>query len=145
MHDRDRANAVASEKAVLVRVQLDDAPTSDDPLAELNGLVKTAGAEVVAGLVQRRHMPDPAAYLGSGKLEELADVVEQHEADVVIFDNDLSPGQTRNLEKRLKTKVIDRTELILDIFATGLIGVVVDAVTGDWKVLKAGCPGITEG
>ncbi|MCA9105945.1 MAG: GTPase HflX [Planctomycetales bacterium] len=118
MHDRDRANAVASEKAVLVRVQLDDAPTSDDPLAELNGLVKTAGAEVVAGLVQRRHMPDPAAYLGSGKLEELADVVEQHEADVVIFDNDLSPGQTRNLEKRLKTKVIDRTELILDIFAT---------------------------
>ena len=58
MHDRDRANAVASEKAVLVRVQLDDAPTSDDPLAELNGLVKTAGAEVVALIVQALGAPE---------------------------------------------------------------------------------------
>ncbi len=73
---------------------------------------------MVGGLTQRRDTPDPATCLGRGKVEELELLVSTHEADVVIFDNDLSPGQTRNLEKALKVKVLDRTELILDIFAT---------------------------
>jgi GTP-binding protein HflX len=90
----------------------------DDPLEELEGLAKTAGARVVAGMMQRREKPDAGAYLGSGKVEELKRLVEAHDADVVIFDNDLSPGQNRNLEKALGVKVVDRTEVILDIFAT---------------------------
>jgi len=118
VHDRERAHAVASEKAILVRVLTDELPGGEDPLDELEGLATTAGAEVVSGLIQRRHSPDPATYLGKGKVEELRNLVEHHEADVVIFDNDLNPGQTRNLEKAIDIKVIDRTELILDIFAT---------------------------
>lgn len=118
MHDRERAHAVAAEKAILVRILTDEMPEAADPLDELEGLATTAGATVVGGLVQRRHTPDPGTYLGKGKVEELRALVEHHEADVVIFDNDLSPGQTRNLERAVETKVIDRTELILDIFAT---------------------------
>lgn len=91
---------------------------SDDPLNELAGLALTAGTQVVAGLVQRRGSPDTTTYLGKGKVTELRELVAMHDADVVIFDNDLSPAQTRNLEKAIDTKVIDRTELILDIFAS---------------------------
>ena len=69
-------------------------------------------------MVQRRDQPDTATYLGKGKVQELKVLVESHDADLIIFDNDLSPGQTRNLEKACGVKVIDRTELILDIFAT---------------------------
>jgi GTP-binding protein HflX len=90
----------------------------DDPLDEITGLVKTAGAKILTSLVQRRESPDVATYLGKGKVEELKALVEHRDADVVIFDNDLAPGQTRNLEKAVGVKVIDRTELILDIFAT---------------------------
>ena len=118
MHDRERAHAVASEKAILVRVLRDEVSANEDPLAELEGLATTAGATVVGGLVQRRSTPDSTTYIGKGKVEELKALVEHHDADVVIFDNDLSPGQTRNLEKTIDVKVIDRTELILDIFAT---------------------------
>ena len=88
------------------------------PLEELTGLAEAAGVRVVALLTQRRDVPDAATYLGKGKVQELALLVESKEADVVIFDNDLSPGQTRNLEKALDVKVLDRTELILDIFAS---------------------------
>ncbi len=91
---------------------------TEDPLSELQGLATTAGTTVLAGLVQRRGVPDATTYLGKGKVDELKALVEQHHADVVIFDNDLNPGQTRNLEKALKVKVLDRTELILDIFAS---------------------------
>jgi len=117
VYEIERADGVASEKAVLVRVILDGQSEGDDPLDEISGLAKTAGARVVSGLIQRRDVPDVTAYLGKGKVEELKSVVEHHDADVVIFDNDLAPSQTRNLEKAVGVKVLDRTELILDIFA----------------------------
>jgi GTP-binding protein HflX len=90
----------------------------EEPLAELEGLATTAGTIVAGGLTQRREKPDTALCLGRGKVEELVTLVNNLAADVVIFDNDLSPGQTRNLERALNVKVLDRTELILDIFAT---------------------------
>jgi len=109
---------VASESAVLVGVQLPDRPLLADPLDELRGLAETAGAHVVGELVQRREQPDGTTYLGKGKAEELEQLVSASSADVVLFDNDLSPGQTRTLEKMVGVKVLDRTELILDIFAS---------------------------
>ncbi len=118
MHERERAESIASETAVLARVVLPGQRFDERPLEELDGLATTAGTTVVGGLIQRRDAPDAATCLGRGKVEELAMLVEMHQADVVIFDNDLTPGQTRNLEKELGVKVIDRTELILDIFAT---------------------------
>ena len=118
MHERERAESLASETAVLVRVILPNQRFEEDPLAELEGLATTAGTRVVCGMTQRRQTPDATTFLGRGKVEELARLVDTHSADVVIFDNDLSPGQTRNLEQAVEAKVIDRTELILDIFAT---------------------------
>jgi GTP-binding protein HflX len=112
-----RTNSVQSERAVLVGVLLDPPVDPERPLDELGGLAETAGARVVAELTQRRDRPDQTTYLGSGKVTELAQLVAHHDADVVIFDNDLSPAQTRNLERELKTKVLDRSEVILDIFA----------------------------
>jgi GTP-binding protein HflX len=107
------------ERAILVGVILPhrDA-TPDDPLDELRGLAKTAGLEVVGSLIQKRQQIDIATYIGSGKVEELKEIALAHEADVVVFDNDLGPAQTRNLERQLDVKVVDRTEVILDIFAT---------------------------
>ncbi len=119
MYDLQRAQSLASETAVLVRVLLPDSPAqADEPLDELEGLATTAGCQVASGLIQRRERPDAKTFLGSGKTEELKALVEHHEADVVIFDNDLQPAQARNLEKALAVKVLDRTELILDIFAS---------------------------
>lgn len=100
-----------------------------DPLGELGSLAKTAGAKVVGQVLQRRQRVDSGTYIGSGKAKEIAAVAKQHKADVIIFDNDLSPGQIGSLEKIInqeasKTrneqgiKVLDRSELILDIFAT---------------------------
>ena len=107
------------ERAFLVSVALPDRPwISSDPLDELRGLATTAGAIVVGGLCQRRDKINPNSYIGKGKLQELQEQVEVADADVIIFDNDLSPGQVRNLEKATKLKVLDRSELILDIFAT---------------------------
>jgi len=114
----DRKQSVASETAVIVSVVLPECEYLSDPLDELEGLAETAGTRVVGRLTQRRQKPDSGTYLGRGKLEELTHFVQKLGADVVIFDNDLSPGQVRNLEKALGVKVIDRTELILDIFAT---------------------------
>ena len=116
MKDRDR-KGVQSEQAVLVGVFLDAPIDPAQPLAELAGLAATAGARVVGELTQRRERPDQTTYLGKGKVEELRGVVEHHDADIVIFDNDLSPAQTRNLERALEVKVLDRSEVILDIFA----------------------------
>ena len=90
----------------------------EDPLDEIRGLAETAGTNAVAGLIQRREHPEPASFLGKGKVEELKELVELHDADVVLFDNDLSPAQTRNLEMAVGCKVLDRSELILDIFAS---------------------------
>jgi GTP-binding protein HflX len=107
------------ERAILVGVLLPDGRFNpDDPLDEIRGLARTADLTVVGSLLQKRQQPDVASYIGSGKVEELKERVEAHEADVVVFDNDLAPSQTRNLEKALGVKVIDRTEVILDIFAT---------------------------
>lgn len=99
-------------------VSLPDRPwTSDDPCDEIRGLVETAGAKVVGELTQKRQEIQLGTYLGSGKVAELKDMVEGTEADVVCFDNDLTPAQARNLEKALGVKVLDRSEVILDIFA----------------------------
>ncbi|MDA7977203.1 MAG: GTPase HflX [Pirellulales bacterium] len=91
---------------------------SNHPLDELEGLARTAGARVVGRLTQKRETPSVATYLGKGKVQELKLLAAAHDADIVIFDNDLSPSQTRNLERELELKVLDRTELILDIFAS---------------------------
>jgi GTP-binding protein HflX len=110
---------VHKERAFLVSVALRNRPwISSDPLEELRGLTLTAGAVVVGGLMQKRLRLVPGTYIGKGKLEELQQQVESTEADVIIFDNDLSPAQVRNLEKATSVKVLDRSELILDIFAT---------------------------
>jgi len=115
----ERQESVASEAAVLVAVLLDGyQPSEVDPLEELDGLATTAGTRIVGRLTQRRPKPDVTTYLGKGKVEELKNFVEARKADVVIFDNELAPGQVRNLEEAIKVKVLDRTELILDIFAT---------------------------
>jgi GTP-binding protein HflX len=108
---------VQSERVVLVGVFL--TPPSDpfDPLGELRGLAATAGGSVVGELTQNRERPDQRTYLGKGKLVELVGLVAARDADAVIFDNDLTPAQTRNLEQELGVKVLDRSEVILDIFA----------------------------
>jgi len=113
----NRVESVASEAAVLVGVLLDGQNCPGPVLEELAGLAEAAGARIVGQLSQRRTAPDPATYMGKGKLDELKSLARGLDADCVIFDNDLSPGQTRNLEESLKLKVLDRTELILDIFA----------------------------
>jgi GTP-binding protein HflX len=89
----------------------------DASLAEFEELAQSAGAEVAATLIQRRPRPDPATLVGHGKLEEIEGVVASTGADLVLFDHDLTPSQLRNLEAELPCRVIDRTQLILDIFA----------------------------
>ena len=101
-----RSKSVQSERAVVVGVLLHAPVDEHGPLDEIRGLAESAGAEVVAELTQRRESPDQTTYLGKGKVKELAGLVAHHDADVVIFDNDLSPAQTRNLEQELKTKVL---------------------------------------
>ncbi|MCK2219877.1 GTPase HflX [Actinomadura sp. ATCC 31491] len=106
------------ERVVLVGVWTSGtAEEADNSLLELKLLAETAGSQVLDGLVQRRQKPDPATYIGSGKALELRDVVESSGADTVICDGELTPGQLRQLEEIVKVKVIDRTALILDIFA----------------------------
>ncbi len=90
---------------------------AENSLQELKLLAETAGSEVLEGLIQRRDRPDPATYIGSGKAIELRDIVASTGADTVICDGELTPGQLRQLEEVVKVKVIDRTALILDIFA----------------------------
>ena len=109
-----------NERAILAA--LDTRQTSRDiveeHLSELEELALTAGAETVMKLIQDRSVRDSAFYIGKGKAEELAYLVEQNEIDLVIFDDDLSPVQVRNLEKLINKKIIDRSGLILDIFAS---------------------------
>ena len=106
------------ERVVLVSVwTCGTAEDADNAMVELKLLAETAGSEVLAGLVQRRSQPDPATYIGRGKVSELAEVVAETGADTVICDGELQPAQLRNLEDQVKVKVVDRTALILDIFA----------------------------
>jgi GTP-binding protein HflX len=106
------------ERVVLVGVwtegSIEDAENS---LAELALLAETAGSEVLEAIYQRRQSPDPATYVGRGKVEAIGEIVRATGADTVICDGELAPSQLRNLEDRLKVKVVDRTALILDIFA----------------------------
>ena len=118
MTELDRAGSVVSESAVLVGLMLPENADYFDDLEELEGLAVAAGVEVVGKLTQRRDTPTPGTYLGKGKAEELVTLVKATDADVVVFDNDLSPGQVRSLEGMTEVKVLDRTELILDIFAS---------------------------
>ncbi len=111
--------SVRAEKAILVGVLLPDSSADPrDPLGELSSLAKTAGANVVERVTQERKTINPGTYIGHGKAEEIAQMVRAHDADVVIFDNDMSPNQLRDLEKICNCKILDRSELILDIFAT---------------------------
>ena len=106
------------ERVVLVGVWTEgSAEMAENSLAELKALAETAGSEVLDGLIQRRDKPDPATYIGSGKVVELRQIVASSGADTVICDGELSPSQLRQLEDKLKVKVVDRTALILDIFA----------------------------
>jgi len=108
------------ERAFLAGVEIKGAKDTwslEDSLEELAQLADTAGAEVVGALVQRLTRPNVAYYLGKGKVEELADLRREVGYDVVVFDDELSPTQQRNLEQALEVKIIDRTALILDIFA----------------------------
>ena len=106
------------ERVVLVGVWTQGSlKEAENSLAELKALAQTAGSEVLEGLIQRRDKPDPATYIGSGKVLELKQIISFTNADTLICDGELSPSQLRQLEDMLKIKVIDRTALILDIFA----------------------------
>ena len=106
------------ERVVLVGVWTEGTVAdAENSLAELAALAETAGSQVLEGLIQRRSRPDPATYIGRGKVDDLGSVVMATGADTVICDGELSPSQLRNLEQRTRVKVIDRTALILDIFA----------------------------
>ena len=106
------------EKVVLVGVWTEgSSEMAENSLQELKALSETAGAEVLDGVIQRRESPDPATYIGSGKVQELREIVVRTGADTVICDGELSPAQLQKLEVKLKVKVIDRVALILDIFA----------------------------
>jgi GTP-binding protein HflX len=91
--------------------------SAEDSIAELHELASSAGAEVVGQFLQRKEKPDPATLIGSGKLEEIAGAAASSQADLILFDHDLTPSQQRNIEKIVEARVIDRTQLILDIFA----------------------------
>lgn len=110
--------SVKTERALLVAVVLPDS-TADpaNPLGELRSLVRTAGGQVVDEMYVRRRKVHPGYYVGSGKAREMARRAEENEVDVIVFDNDLTPAQIRDLEEVIGRKTIDRSELILDIFA----------------------------
>src|SRR5579872_4502103 len=110
---------VKQKRAILVAVVLPGTQRElEEPLDELRGLAETAGVKTVGTLVQNRQVPDAATYLGKGKLAELKQLASVQGANTILFDNNLSPAQTRNLEQELETEIVDRSELILAIFAT---------------------------
>lgn len=109
-------NKIEPEKAVLVAVDTGEYDV-DLSLAELEELAKTAGAQVVCQMAQKREAPDTATYIGKGKIEELSDFCINEKPDLIIVDGELSPSQQKNIETVTDTRVIDRTTLILDIFA----------------------------
>lgn len=110
-----RTENTAAREQVVAEAQ--DRGDFDASLAEFQELARSAGADIAALLIQRRQKPDPATLVGGGKLDEIEATVRSTSADLVLFDHDLSPSQLRNLEDRLPCRVIDRTQLILDIFA----------------------------
>ena len=119
MHEIYDTMKASPTRAFLVGVKLKDELQSDaeSSLEELRRLAETAGMEVLAEIIQPKETPDPAYFIGRGKLEEAEAIVSELKVEAVIFDNDLTPAQTRNLEKALDIIVVDRTSLILQIFA----------------------------
>ena len=107
---------VGGERALLVHMSLQEAASRDD-LDEFAELARSAGVQVLQLVLARRPRPDARTYVGRGKLEEIRALVEEHDAEVVLFDHTLTPAQERNLERELSCRVLDRTGLILDIFA----------------------------
>lgn len=105
------------ERVILVGVSEQDGDDAEDSLAELAELVKTAGASVAGTLIQKRELIHPATYVGTGKVAEIAELLEHTGATGIVCDDELSPAQLKNLETMLNTKVMDRTLIILDIFA----------------------------
>ncbi len=105
------------ERVLLVGVSQQEGDDAEDSVAELAELVKTAGAEVVGTLIQRRELIHPGTYVGTGKVKEIAELAERLGATGIVCDDELSPAQLKNLESMLDTKVMDRTLIILDIFA----------------------------
>jgi len=122
LRDKTHINdAVKAENVVLVGLLMPrrkHGGTRYDPLAELAALTEAAGGVVVGRLIQKRSKPCAATYIGTGKLQELADYAQEKAADIIIFDDDLSPSQIREVERGVGRRVLDRTELILDIFAS---------------------------
>jgi len=115
-HQPDPAPGAEPERGFLVAV-LAQGVEEDEELGEMRELMRAAGVEPVGELVQRRPAPDPRTYVGKGKLAELKEAVPRTKAESLIVDDDLDPGQQRRLEDELKLRVVDRTQLILDIFA----------------------------
>src|SRR5512132_697551 len=115
-HQPDPAPGAEPERGFLVAV-LAQGVDEDEELGEMRELMRTAGVEPVGELVQRRPSPDPRTYVGKGKLVELKEALPAAKAESLIVDDDLDPGQQRRLEDELKLRVVDRTQLILDIFA----------------------------
>lgn len=110
-------NLKETERAILVGLEQAGKWNITDSLDELGQLAETAGAEVVAKIWQKKDRPDAALFIGKGKVQEISLLRQEHQANVIIFDDELSPSQQRNLEQTLGVKIIDRTSLILDIFA----------------------------
>ncbi|MDX1566084.1 MAG: GTPase HflX, partial [Phycisphaeraceae bacterium] len=112
------ASSIRKERAVVAGVFERKPPHGTDPFSELRALCEAAGAIVVGELLQILQRPVASSYMGRGKLQELAELVHDEKAMVVVFENDLSPAQIRNIEQAVSCKVLDRSELILDIFAS---------------------------
>ncbi len=112
-----RARVYGAERAILVGLQCSDDKGELDSLHELGALADTAGVPILAQVIQRRKFPDSATFIGKGKVAEARQAAKELDADVIIFNDELSPAQARNLEEAIGKKVIDRTQLIMDIFA----------------------------
>ena len=110
---------ISYEKTVLIGLitQYQDEEKAQEYLDELEFLAYTAGGEVLKRFTQKMEVPNPKTFIGTGKLEEVKNFVEEHAVGVVIFDDELSPSQQKNIQRELDCKVLDRTNLILDIFA----------------------------
>lgn len=115
---RDKLKVHAQRAILVAVVDPREQRGKDKALEEMQGLVETAGAEVVGSVVQMRDKPDIGTYIGSGKIDELRELIHATDANLIAFDNSLSPSQAKAVEELTKTQVVDRSEVILDIFAT---------------------------
>ena len=142
-----------TEKVILVGVSLSDQDDTKESLEELKDLVSTAGAETVGMVIQNREQQHPGTYVGKGKIEELKSMIWELRATGIVCDDELSPAQMKNLQDELDVKVMDRTLIILDIFAArastseGKIQVELAQLSTsrpDWRALVRLCRGLEE-